>query len=40
MALVQALKQPGEIQVEASAAGLEGTSVVIQSAPAKTRPAV
>jgi beta-galactosidase len=40
MALVQALKQPGEIRVEASSPGLESASVVIQAEPANLRPAV
>ena len=40
MAIVQALKQPGEIRVEASAAGLQGASMVIEGAPATLRPAV
>jgi beta-galactosidase len=39
-AFVQALKRPGDILVEASAAGLEGASVVIRSGAAKARPAV
>jgi beta-galactosidase len=39
MAIVQALKQPGEIRVEASAAGLESASVVIEAEAAKPRPA-
>jgi beta-galactosidase len=37
MALVQALKQPGEIRVEASADGLEGVAVVVQATPANAR---
>jgi beta-galactosidase len=37
MALVQSQRQPGEIRVEASAAGLQSTSVVIQAEPAKLR---
>ena len=40
MAIVQALKQPGEVRVEASAQGLKGASVVIQAQPATPRPAV
>jgi len=40
MALVQALKQPGEIRVEALSPGLERASVVIQAEPARLRPAV
>src|SRR5437867_6908964 len=40
MAIVQASKQPGEIRVEASSAGLEGASVVIQAEAANLRPAV
>ena len=40
LALVQALKQPGEIRIEASATGLEAASVVIQTEAAKLRPAV
>jgi beta-galactosidase len=40
MALVQALQQPGEIRVEASAAGLRGASLVIRAEEAKRRPAV
>jgi beta-galactosidase len=40
MAIVQTLKQPGEIRVEASSAGLETATVVIQAEIAKIRPAV
>jgi len=40
MAVVQALKQPGEIQVEVSASGLEAASVAIQVVSAKARSAV
>jgi len=40
MALVQALKQPGEIRVEASAPGLESASTTIQAEAARLRPAV
>ncbi len=40
MAVVQALKQPGEIRIEASSPGIEGTSVVIQGQGASPRPAV
>ena len=40
MALVQALKEPGEIRVEALAAGLETASVVIPARAAKPRPVV
>jgi beta-galactosidase len=40
MALVQALKQPGEIRVEASSPGLESARVAIQAEPAILRPAV
>jgi beta-galactosidase len=39
-AFVQALTQPGEIRVDASADGLESASVTIEAAPAKPRPAV
>ena len=40
MAIVQSLKQPGEIRLSASAGGLEGISVVIQAEAATPRPAV
>ncbi len=40
MALVQALKQPGEIRIEATSADLAGASVVIQVEEVKLRPAV
>ena len=40
MAIVQALKEPGEIRVEAAAAGLEGASAAIQAEKATPRPAV
>ena len=40
MAFVQTLKQPGEIRVEAAAAGLESAVVILQCEPAKLRPAV
>lgn len=40
VAIVQALKQPGEIRVTATSAGLESASVTIQSEAAKLRPAV
>ncbi|HXW57579.1 MAG TPA: beta-galactosidase GalA [Candidatus Cybelea sp.] len=40
MALVQALKQSGEIQVEASADGLEAASLALEAEPAAPRPAV
>jgi beta-galactosidase len=40
MAIVQSLKQPGDVRVEASAAGLEAASVVIQAEAARLRPAV
>jgi beta-galactosidase len=40
MALVQALKQPGEIRVDAFSAGLEVASVAIQAEQANVRPAV
>jgi len=40
MAIVQALKQAGEITLSASAAGLEGASVVIHAEAAAPRPAV
>jgi beta-galactosidase len=40
MTIVQALKQPGEIRVEASADGLETASVTIQAEAATLRPAV
>jgi beta-galactosidase len=40
MALVQALKQPGSIRVEASSAGLDGSAVVITANQAKLRPAL
>jgi beta-galactosidase len=40
MAIVQALKQPGEIRVEASSPGIEGASVVIQGEKTSLRPAV
>jgi len=40
MAIAQALKQPGSIHIEASSPGLESSSVVIASNPAKLRPVV
>jgi beta-galactosidase len=40
MAIVQALKDPGEIRVEASAAGLAGASAVIQAESATPRAAL
>jgi beta-galactosidase len=40
MGLVQSLKQPGEIRLEASAPGLESVSVVIKAEGATPRPAV
>ncbi len=40
MVFVQALKQPGEIRIEATSADLAGASVVIQVEAAKLRPAV
>ncbi|PYX93939.1 MAG: beta-galactosidase, partial [Acidobacteria bacterium] len=40
MVFVQALKQPGEIRIEAASADLAGASVVIQAEEAKLRPAV
>jgi len=40
MALCQALKQPGEIHVEDSSAGLERATAVIASAQANLRPAI
>jgi beta-galactosidase len=40
MAFVQALKQPGEIRIEASAVGLESASVAIQAEATKLRSAV
>jgi beta-galactosidase len=40
MAIVQALKQPGEIRVEATSPGVEGASVTMQAAAARLRPAV
>jgi beta-galactosidase len=39
-AIVQALKQPGEIRLEGSATGLESATVAIQGEAAKPRPAV
>jgi beta-galactosidase len=39
-AIIQALKQPGEIRVEASADGLESATLTIQSEAVKLRPAV
>ncbi len=40
VAIIQAMKQPGEIRVTASLEGLENASATIQSEPAKSRPAV
>jgi beta-galactosidase len=40
IAIVQAMKEPGEIRVEVSAAGLEGASTVIQAEKATPRDAV
>jgi beta-galactosidase len=40
MAIVQAGKQAGEMQVEASSPGLEGAVVTVVCEPAKARPAV
>ena len=40
MALVQALKQPGGIRVEASSAGLDGSTVMITANQVKLRPAL
>jgi beta-galactosidase len=40
MAFLQALKQPGQVRVEASADGLESGSVVIEAAAASPRPSV
>lgn len=40
MALVQALKQPGSIRVEASSAGLNGSMVMITANQVKLRPAL
>jgi beta-galactosidase len=40
MAFVQALKQPGNIRIEATAAGLETASATIQSEATKLRPSV
>ena len=40
MAIVQALKRPGEIRVEANAEGLTSTPVIIEAAPARLRPAI
>jgi beta-galactosidase len=40
MAFVQALKQPGEIQVEAAGDGLAAASVVIEAVAANPRPAL
>ena len=40
MAFVQANKQAGEIRVVASASGLEGASIVIQTETVQLRPAV
>jgi beta-galactosidase len=40
MALVQTLKQPGDIRVEASSPGLESAVVVIQAEAARVRPSV
>jgi beta-galactosidase len=40
MAIVQAGKQAGEMQVEASSAGLESAVVTVVCEPAKARPAV
>ena len=40
VALVQSLKQPGDIRVEASAAGLASASVLVRSEPTKLRAAV
>ena len=40
VAIVQALKQPGEIRVMASSEGLESASATIQSEAAQLRPAV
>jgi len=40
MGLVQSLKQHGDIRLEASAAGLEAASVVIQTQAARLRPSV
>ena len=40
MAFVQALKELGEIRIDASAAGLEGASLLLQAEAARLRPAV
>jgi beta-galactosidase len=40
MTLCQALKQPGQIHVEVSSAGLERATTVIASAQANLRPAI
>jgi len=40
MAIVQALKQPGDIRVETSSSGLESSVVVINANHAKLRPAI
>jgi hypothetical protein len=40
MAIVQALKEPGEIHLEAISAGLAGASATIQAVKAEARPAV
>jgi beta-galactosidase len=40
MAIVQALKEAGEIRVTAIAAGLESATATISAAPAILRPAV
>jgi beta-galactosidase len=40
MAIVQALKQPGNIRIEATAAGLESASAMIQTEATKLRPSM
>jgi beta-galactosidase len=40
VALCQALKQPGEIRVEASSPGLVGSTVAIEANPAELRPSI
>jgi len=40
MAFVQALKQPGNIRIEATAAGLETAAAMIQTEATKLRPSI
>ena len=40
MAIVQSTRQPGEIRVNASSAGLESASLIIECRAAKLRPSV